>query len=62
MSIQSRAFQHEFESDEVKTETMVPYGDLINHTNKPHLEWDWKDDGEEKGFVMHAMSDIARGQ
>ena len=40
--------------------TMVPYLDLINHSDKPNSKWIF--DGEKKGYILTAIKDIEKNE
>ena len=43
---------------------MVPFGDLINHHNPPHINWGYKIDEENgrKGIFFEAMGSASKGE
>ena len=49
--------------EEIVDTVLVPFGDLINHSNPPHVSWGWEADEEgRKGWFGRANRDIMRGE
>ena len=41
---------------------LVPYADLINHSNDPNAVYEYLEEPEKTGVVIRAVADIAAGQ
>ena len=40
---------------------LVPYADLINHSNDPNAVYEYLEEPEKTGVVIRAVADIAAG-
>ena len=43
-------------------DSLVPIADFFNHDSKYTIEWNYMEKGDKKGFFMHAVRDISRGE
>ena len=50
------------ESQKVMEQMLVPYADLINHSNNPNANYEYLEESERTGVVIRALADIAAGQ
>ena len=58
--VKSRFFKIKLDGFENSPTTcLVPYGDMINHSDKPNTKWSY--DNIMDGFVVNALADIPKG-
>ena len=50
------------ESQKVIEQMLVPYADLINHSNDPNAAYEYSEEPEKTGVIIRASADIAAGQ
>ena len=49
------------ESQKVIEQMLVPYADLINHSNDPNAAYEYSEEPEKTGVIIRASADIAAG-
>ena len=59
--LQSRFFMVPIESQKIVEQMLVPYADLINHSNIPNATYEYAEEDGRRGVVIRATADITAG-
>lgn len=60
--LQSRFFMVPIESQKILENMLVPYADLINHSNEPNATYEYSEEEGRLGVIIRATADISAGQ